>query len=75
MLTIVSDKYKGIQVYYSIKIKVQGYPIGNFFAGSTGVVSNGYSVMETCGFCSAMFDGFKGFLYIIKDMSIYSGVS
>src|SRR6266480_1232103 len=75
VLTTVSDEHKGIRVHYSIKIKVQGYPMGNFFTGSAGVVSDGYSIMETCGFCSVIFNGFKGFLHIIKDMSIYSGVS
>ncbi len=75
MLTTVGDEHEGVQVYYSIKIKVQGYPMGNFFAGSTGIVSDGYGIVETCGFHSAIFDGFKGFLHIIKDMSIYSGVS
>ncbi len=75
VLTIVSDKHKGVRVHYSIEIEVQGYPIGNFFTGSAGVVSNGYGVMETCGFRSAMFNSFEGFLRIIKDMSIYSGVS
>ena len=49
--------------------------MGNFFAGSTGVVGDGYGVIETCGFRSVMFNGFKGFLHIIKDMSICSGVS
>ncbi len=49
--------------------------MGNFFAGSAGVVSDGYGVVETCGFRSAIFNGFEGFLHITKDMSIYSGVS
>src|SRR6266480_7091112 len=75
VLTTVGDEYKGVQVHYSIEIEVQGYPMGNFFAGSAGVVGDGYGVVETCGFRSAMFDGFKGFLRIIKDMSICSGVS
>ncbi len=49
--------------------------MGDFFTGSTGVVSDGDSIMETCGFYSIVFNGFKGFFRIIKDMFIYSGVS
>jgi len=75
VLATVSDEHKGVQVHYSIEIKVQGYPMGNFFARSAGIVSDGYGVVETCGFHSAMFDSFKGFLHITKDMSICSGVS
>ena len=75
MLATVGDKYKGVRVHYSIEIKVQGYPMGNFFTGSAGVVGDGYGVVETCGFRSVMFNSFKGFLHIIKDMSICSGVS
>ena len=75
VLATVSDEHEGVRVYYSIEIEVQGYPMGNFFAGSAGVVGDGYGVVETCGFHSIMFNGFKGFLRIIKDMSICSGVS
>src|SRR6266480_7071480 len=63
VLATVGDEYKGVQVHYSIKIKVQGYPMGNFFTGSASIVSNGYGVVETCGFRSAIFNGFKGFLH------------
>ena len=75
MLAAISDKHKGVQVHYSVKIKVQGYPMGDFFAGSTSVVSDGDGVVEMCGFRSAVFDGFEGFFRIIKDISIYSGIS
>ena len=75
VLATVGDEHEGVRVHYSIEIEVQGYPMGNFFTGSAGVVGDGYSVVETCGFRSVIFDSFKGFLYITKDMSICSGVS
>ena len=75
VLATVGDEHEGVRVHYSIEIEVQGYPMGNFFAGSAGVVGDGYGVVETCGFRSAIFNGFEGFLHITKDMSICSGVS
>ena len=75
VLAAVSDEHEGVQIHYSVEIEVQGYPMGDFLAGSAGVVSDGYGVVETCGFHSAVFDGFEGFFRITKDMSVCSGVS
>jgi hypothetical protein len=75
MLAAIGDEHEGVRVHYSVKIEVQGYPMGDFLAGSAGVVSDRDGVMETCGFRSAVFDGLEGFFRITKDVSVCSGVS
>ena len=75
VLTAVGDEHEGVQVYYSVEIEVQSYSMGDFFAGSAGVVGDGDGVVETCGFRSTVFDGFEGLFRITKDMSVCSGVS